>query len=271
MKLNKKYLAPICSLFVTGGLLITIAVLTLGSSFGWFSNNDKVSASGISVSSVSPYNTDQQLCVLEDGTLTPLGEDADPVLLSDLTPDATKTVYVRIQNNEDSPLNLELLLAAPTLIGEYVSETTTSGNTTVTNYYYFGSQIRISDIRTCNVSGTASGNDLRIVHGKDAFLLTMPDSFYSGDVTKDTVTQGVGVTSPYQGTPSQKKLTGAITVPAATKDADTGDVTPGVIYLAIDFQFAENGQEQNPYIGFGTGSSRGALSRQLLCWYTEGN
>ena len=269
MKLNKKYLAPICSLFVTGGLLITIAVLTLGSSFGWFSNNDKVSASGISVSSVSPYQTSQVMCQLVDGSLVPMDGTALDVL-SGMVPGDTQTAYVRIENKELAALNMELLLSAPREgISDTVVTETVDGTT---NYYYFGSQIRVTSIRTCNVSGTASGNELRIVHGKDAFLLTMPDGFYTGDTTSDEVKQGVGVTAEYDfSTAAQKKLTGAITVPAATKDADTGDVTPGVIYLAITFEFAENGQEQNPYIGFGTGSSRGALSRQLLCWYTEGN
>lgn len=270
MKLNKKYLAPICSLFVTGGLLITIAVLTLGSSFGWFSNNDKVSASGISVSSVSPYQTSQVMCQLVNGSLVPMdGTTLD--VLSGMVPGNTQTAYVRIENQELAALNMELLLSAPR---EGVSDTVVTETVDgTTNYYYFGSQIRVTSIHTCNVSGTASGNDLRIVHGKDAFLLTMPDSFYTGDdKTSDEVKQGVGVTAEYDfSTAAQKKLTRAITVPAATKDADTGDVTPGVIYLAIDFQFAENGQEQNPYIEFGTGNSSGTLSRQLLCWYSEGN
>jgi hypothetical protein len=204
------------------------------------------------------------MCQLVDGSLVPMDGAASDVL-SGMVPGDTQTAYVRIENSELEALSMELLLSAPNGLSD--ATVPVDGM-----YYYFGSQIRVTSIRTCDVSGTASGSELRIVKGKEAFLLTMPNGFYTGDLTSDEVKQGVGVTAEYDfSTAAQKKLTGAITVPAATKDADTGDVTPGVIYLAITFQFAENGQEQNPYIGFGTGSSRGTLSRQLLCWYSEGN
>lgn len=259
MKLNKKFLSPLISLVVTGTLLVTIGVLTLGSSFGWFSHNAEVSASGISVSSVSPYKTEQQLCQLaSNGTLVPLNDTTAKALFSDLVPGKSVTVYLRVINPEAVALNMELLFGAPSALSDVSTSETIDGTT---NYYYFGSQLRVTSILACDASGTTTGSDLRIVKGKDAFLLTMPDSFYTGDTASDAVTQGVGVTTAYDfSTASQKKLTGEINVAAGA-----------TAYFAITFQFAENGQEQNPYINFGVTSagSRGSIYRELLCWYSE--
>ena len=260
MKLNKKYLAPLCSLFVTGGLLITIAVLTLGSSFGWFSNNDKVSASGISVSSVSPYKTEQKLYVQNDAKngLVELSTAADAKsFFSGMVPNDTKTVYVAITNNEETALNVELLLSAPN----------ESDEVCVTNNglkYYFGSQIKISTIQLSDATGAITdATDLRTTSLKEskigeAYLLTMPKSFY--DV--ESGLQGVGVSAEYNfTTASQKKISEAVEVTAGA-----------TVYVAVTFEFVENGQVQNPYINFGAatnedGTTNGTLSRQLLCWY----
>ena len=261
MKLNKKYLAPLCSLFITGALLISILVLSLGNSFGWFARNEKVSASGLSVSTFSSYKTEQVLCMLEsNGTLVPLNDETAASLFSDLVPGESVTVYLQIFNAEDIALNTTLLLSAPTALTDNAVRTDESDP----NYYYFGSQIRVKSILPCDKNGVvAEGNsqDLRIVQGKQAFLLTMPDSFYTGDVTKDTVKQGVGTTTAYDfSTALPKTLTKDIEIAARA-----------TVYLAITFEFAENGQVQNPYINFGAASadSPGTLSRQLLCHYTK--
>lgn len=258
MKLNKKYLAPLCSLFITGALLISILVLSLGKSFGWFARNERVSATGLSVSTVSPYKTEQTLCMQgNNGTLAPLNEETAASLFSNLLPDETATVYLKIFNSEDIALSTTLFLSAPTALTDGAVRT----DETDLNYYYFGSQIRVKSILSCNENGVvAEGNsqDLRIVQGKEAFLLTMSDSFYTGDVTKDTVKQGVGTPTAYDfSTTSPKQLTAEIEVAAGA-----------TVYLAITFEFAENGQVQNPYINFGT-AGQGTLSRQLLCHYAK--
>ena len=261
MKLNKKYLAPLCSLFVTGTLLISIAVLSLGRSFGWFARNELVLASGISVSSISPHKTEQVLCTLEsNGTLVPLSDETAASLFSDLVPGESVTVYLKIFNPESVALNTDLLLSAPTEL----TDTPARADETDPDYYYFGSQIRVKSILPCNENGVIAegeGQDLRIVQGKEAFLLTMPNSFYTGDVTKDTVKQGVGVTAAYDfSTDMPKQLTNEIEIAAGE-----------TVHLAITFEFVENDQSQNPYIHFGVASagSNGTLSRRLLCRYTE--
>lgn len=261
MKLNKKYLAPLCSLFVTGALLVSILVLSLGRSFGWFARNERVSATGLSVSTVSPYKTEQVLCMPgDDGTLVPINDETAASLFSGLLPDESVTVYLRIVNSEAIALDTTLLLSAPT--AQTDSAVRTDENDP--NYYYFGSQIRVKSILPCNQNGVVAegnGQDLRIVQGKEAFLLTLPDSFYTGDVTKDTVKQGVGTTTAYDfSTASPKTLANDIEVAAGS-----------TVYLAITFEFAENDQVQNPYINFGVAGTdpQGTLSRRLLCSYEK--
>ena len=45
----------------------------------------------------------------------------------------------------------------------------------------------------------------------------------------------------------------------------------GEVYIAITFEFAENGQVQNPYIDFGTAGDHAdcKLERDILCWYSQ--
>jgi hypothetical protein len=88
----------------------------------------------------------------------------------------------------------------------------------------------------------------------------MPDAFYTNGV------QGVGATatqvSDAFAAASQKMLTGsdAITVEASES-----------VWIAITFEFAENGQVQNPYIDFGTEGDHAGykLERDILCWYNQ--
>lgn len=279
MKLNKKYLAPLCSLLVTGGLLVSIAVLTLGSSFGWFSNNDKVSASGISVSSVSPYKTAQALYVKDEatGTLTPLGETANTTLFSKMLPGNKQTVYLEVQNTDNVDLELELLLSAP---NNSTSGGTDSGYADGTNYYYLGTQMRVSEIKlaTCTKSGDTitctgtSGNDLRAVSGANAYLLTIPDDAFYPDGLQETAATAKQIQDAFAQA-SQKKLTNSNTAKILVENGET-------VYLAITFEFVENNQVQNPYIDFGnkdvanTNSETAdranyVLTRTLLCWYSE--
>lgn len=285
MKLNKKYLAPLCSLFVTGGLLLSIAVLTLGSSFGWFSNNDKVSATGISVSSISPFKTEEMLYMCTDektGKLVPLQDYANATVFSAMLPGNQRTVYLKVTNEEsDTALSLDLLLSAPstsTDSGYSANVTTGTGEnaTTVTEYYYFGTQVRVSKIAlaACTVTVTdgvesvtrqsVSDTDLCTLTGAQKFLLTMPDAFYTNGV------QGVGATatqvSDAFAAASQKMLTGSDAITVAAE---------GTVWVAITFEFVENGQVQNPYIDFANKNSKDevkkgfVLTREILCRYSE--
>ena len=273
MKLNKKYLAPLCSLFVTGGLLLSIVVLVMGSSFGWFSNNDKVSATGISVSSISPFKTEEML-YMEDpntaGKLVPLQDYANATVFSAMLPGNQRTVYLRVYNEEsDTDLSLDLLLSAP-------STSTDSGYAENDQHYYFGTQVRVSKIAlaACTVTVTdgvesvtrqsVSDTDLCTLTGSQKFLLTMPDAFYTNGV------QGVGATatqvSDAFAAASQKMLTGSDAITVAAE---------GTVWIAITFEFVENGQVQNPYIDFANKSSEDAtkagfvLTREILCRYGE--
>ena len=264
LKLNKKYLAPLASLLVTGGLLMTVGVLLLGSSFGWFSHNDRVTATGLSVSSVSPYKTEQSLYELKDGVLTKLTSTAEAELFANMLPGDTRTVYLGVTNTDTVTLDLQVLLSAPSLSTDsgYSAEVT-EDETTVTEHYYLGSQIRVADIKMATATGATTGNEICALTGKNAFLLTMPDSFYQNG-KQSTGATAAEVTAAFESA-AQKKLT------------DTGSITVApneTVYVAITFEFAENNQVQNPYINFGTDNAGTApkncvLTRTLLCWYSE--
>ena len=285
MKLNKKYLAPLCSLLVTGGLLVSIAVLTLGSSFGWFSNNDKVSASGISVSSVSPYNMGQTLVTFTydaDGNITgetELSDKAAAELFSGMLPTNKRTVYLRVRNSEKAAMSLEILLSAPSKYDESTDNGSDSEFVKDNLYHYFGSQIRISEIAAFDKAGNGGkgslGTSYCTVKGtNNAYLLTMPatDSNSNSNYQGTGGTPNTGFSEPYDfSKASQKKLTSAIPIPAAIDDEK-----PSYTYYAITFEFVDNGKVQNAYINFGS-SAKGVtapesgyrLSRTLLCWYSE--
>ena len=280
MKLNKKYLAPLCSLFVTGGLLLTIGVLVMGSSFGWFSNNDRVTASGLSVSSISPYKTTENLYMLDEETnqLVKLENVGSTTLFSNMLPTDQRTVYLEVTNNEsDTPLSLDVLLSAP---NNTTNGGTDSGYSDENGYYYFGSQIRITNIQISDSTGALSNDATANICAVDgttqAYLLTIPavdgeNSFYD-----ENGLQGVGatanqITAAFQNA-SQKKLTDAnsITVPAGE-----------TVYIAFTFEFVENNQVQNPYIDFANKAGITAedtakelerkncvLTRELLCQYS---
>ena len=289
MKLNKKYLAPLCSLFVTGGLLLSIVVLVMGSSFGWFSTNDKVSASGISVSSISPFKTDEAL-YMEDPNNTPsspkklvkLTSYDDATVFAQMLPGQTRTVYLKVTNKEsDTDLSLDLLLSAPsTSTDSYYTANVTTGTgenaTTVTEYYYLGSQIRVNKIAlaTVTVTGTEGNETVTldsvattdlsgdVMTGSQKFLLTMPESFYTDGV------QRVGATST--------EVTQAFAAASQKKMANGIEIEKNeTAWIAITFEFAENGQVQNPYIDFANKSSSDTakkayvLTREILCWYGE--
>lgn len=284
MKLNKKYLAPLCSLFVTGGLLLSIAVLVMGSSFGWFSNNDKVSASGISVSSISPFGADEELYMEDPNNtatspkkLVKLTSFDDATVFAQMLPGQTRTVYLKVTNTDSVDLSLDLLLSAPsTSTDSYYTANVTTGTgenaTTVTEYYYFGSQIRVNKIALATVTVTGTeGNETvtldsvatadlseSVMTGTQRFLLTMPESFYTDGV------QGVGATST--------EVTQAFAAASQKKMANGIEIEVNeTVWIAITFEFAENGQVQNPYIDFGTKGDHAdyKLEREILCWYGE--
>lgn len=266
MKLNKKYLAPLCSLFVTGGLLLSIAVLTLGSSFGWFSTNDKVSATGISVSSVSPYDTDESLWMLNEDKNALVTFDNS--LFAGMCPADQRTVFLKVVNNEGVDLTLDLLLSAP------IKDTTDTGyadENTGNIWYYLGTQMRVVNVQISDSNGTISDTAVNYcaLTGSNAFLLTIPDangtSFYTDGK------QGVGATTAQIesafAAAAQKKMT----QPPTDGEPITIAANKGEVYIAITFEFAENGQVQNPYIDFGTEGDHAGykLERDILCWYSE--
>ena len=148
--------------------------------------------------------------------------------------------------------------------------------TTVTEYYYFGTQVRVSKIALANCTVTetdgaesvvlqcVADTDLCTLTGAQKFLLTMPDAFYTNGV------QGVGATEAQVNSAfaaaSQKMLTGSDAITVAAK---------GTVWIAITFEFVENGQVQNPYIDFANKNSEDetkkgfVLTREILCRYGE--
>jgi hypothetical protein len=246
-------------------LLPSVNTAMLSSSFGWFSNNDKVSATGISVSSVSKYDTEESLWMLNKNALVPF----DNSLFAGMCPADQRTVFLKVVNKESVKLTLDLLLSAP------IKDTTDTGyadENTGNIWYYLGTQMRVVNVQISDSNGTISDTAVNYcaLTGSNAFLLTIPDANGTSFYTKDGK-QGVGATTAQIesafAAAAQKKMT----QPPTDGEPITIAANKGEVYIAITFEFAENGQVQNPYIDFGTEGDHAGykLERDILCWYNQ--
>ena len=175
-------------------------------------------------------------------------------LFSDLTPGDTVTVQLYVENQSDSSISFELLMAAPVENQDEIPLIKDE------KYHYFGSQIRINSVKNANT------DVLRLV-GNDRYLLTLDSELYIGE-KKDLPPTSIDDKYDFL-LISEKKLTNAISIPAG-----------GNITLDIELQFVDNGISQNAYIGFGSADAFDenienvappTLSRTLICYFAYEN
>lgn len=237
-KTIKSLIYKAASLLLLSIFLCTSVFIYLQKSFGWFSDNDEVSASGLSVQSGTGANVNIRLArdLDEDGTIEAneyFEEDAYPIF-SELIPDNDEplVVYVVFENKESDPISVSLSMLAPTeeddipILHDEHHEITTDP-TKAERFHYFGSQIRLNSI---TVGGTKTTLNKYLLEttalGENTgYQTTYVDQAYDFSTTTD-----ITLISPEA----------PLTIPAGQ-----------TVMVALEFQFVDNQTIQNAYINFG--------------------
>ncbi|MGN0806417.1 MAG: TasA family protein [Candidatus Coproplasma sp.] len=210
--MNKSKLKNLIKLIVACVVAVAFTVVAViffvqDNAFAWFAKNNQVSASGMSATVKSDY----------DVTLTASASTE----LSALYPGQSATVTLTFKNNEAEQLKADIYLT----VGAEVPITENG------NYYYFGSQIKVTAVEATATFQSAE---------KDFFLMTT-EVKNSGQVSY--------VTEPKTAT-DQLLVTG-LELPAEY-----------TVTVTITFTFIDNGDDQSKYINFG--NSSGSCSRGIL-------
>lgn len=257
-KQMKSLLYKAGSLVLLGIFMFTAVFGYLSRSFGWFSDNTEVSASGMSVQSSEGLNVKANFATPnEKGEyVVPGTNDATFAAFSELIPGSKVLLYVKVENFETVPVTVNLSLAPPTTdvekpiihnaSGEVVAPTTAGAGC---SYYYFGSQLRINSMVL--VEGSLAGGSTLVYQqtGQGKYLLPTTSLGYDKNGVEGDIYQVTGVTSPVTFPTTAMLLTNDFTLPAAT-EAD-GKVTPSSVVIAVEVEFVDNRENQNAYIKFG--------------------
>lgn len=264
-KQMKSLLYKAGSLVLLGIFMFTAVFGYLSRSFGWFSDNTEVSASGMSVQSSEGLNVKANFATPnEKGEyVVPGTNDATFAAFSELIPGSKVLLYVKVENFETVPVAVNLSLAPPTTAvdevpiiihnesGKVVASTTDGA---AYSYYYFGSQLRINSMVL--VKGSLYGDSTLVYQqtGQGKYLLPTTSLGYDkngvkGDIYQVTGLSATGVTAPVTFPTTAMLLTNDFTLPAAT-EAD-GTVTPSSVVIKVEVEFVDNRENQNAYIKFG--------------------
>lgn len=257
------------SLLLLAIFLCTSVFIYLQKSFGWFSDNDEVSASGISVQSGSgaaidiamsyaKFNGSKTAADIEALTYTNIGTTASAPIFNQLSPGDKIALKLSFKNNESSVRYLSLSMLAPTANNEKPimhdsNHAVTTDPEEAVRYHYFGSQIRINSVSVNSGFGPTYLLTTEFISGSNNTLQTTY-------VEKENISNLFNNLSdvqlvPYtQGTGNNFALAG---------NGTTTDVI-------IVFEFVDNSTIQNAYINFG--SQEGQLcQRTLYCTFEETN
>lgn len=266
-KTIKSLIYKAASLLLLSIFLCTSVFIYLQKSFGWFSDNDEVSASGISVQSgtgaaidiamsYAKFDGSKTAAEIKALTYTNIGTTASAPIFNQLSPGDKIALKLSFTNNESTVRYLSLSMLAPTAKNEtpIITSVTTSGGTTAPRYHYFGSQVRIN-----SVSVNADFDPTYLL--KTAEILdenNKPTGFQQTYIeNNESVFTGLTDTAlvPYtQGASNNVALAGE----GATTD------------VIIVFEFVDNSTIQNAYINFG--SQAGQLcQRTLYCTFEDTN
>ena len=161
-KTIKSLIYKAASLLLLAIFLCTSVFIYLQKSFGWFSDNDEVSASGLSVQSGSgaavnismsyaKFNGNKTAADIEALTYTNIGTTASAPIFKDLNPGDKIALKLSFKNNESSVRYLSLSMLAPTAENEKPimhdsNHDVTTNPSEAVRYHYFGSQIRINSV-----------------------------------------------------------------------------------------------------------------------------
>lgn len=274
-KTIKSLIYKAASLLLLSIFLCTSVFIYLQKSFGWFSDNTEVSASGLSVQSSEGLDVRAEFAEpdlnAEGGYVVP-DINTPPENISafnDLLPGQTCTVYLKVSNYTTSKVKVSLSLAAPNANdekpiihddnGKVVAELPSEHNGY--KVHYFGSQLRIKSV-TC-VGGSMAENERPAVSsalsGQARYLLET--NLISGTDMQATYTSDLITLSSL----SNKKLTTDFVLPAAASTAET-DATYAI--LAIEVEFVDNRDVQNAYIDFGIPITIGDTTFTPICHRT---
>ena len=282
-KTIKSLIYKAASLLLLSIFLCTSVFIYLQKSFGWFSDNTEVSASGLSVQSSEGLDVRAEFAEPdlegEGGYVVPDIQDAENLnAFNDLLPGQTCTVYLKVSNYTTSKVKVSLSLAAPNdddekpIIHDATGKVVAKLPNEHPGYkvHYFGSQLRINSVTYVagNIESDGEGNaiavnsDINELSGQAQYLLeTSQLSNADNNFLQTTYTSELITLSSL----SNKKLTTDFVLPAAASTADE-DATYAI--LAIEVEFVDNRDVQNAYIDFGMPITIGDTTFTPICHRT---
>lgn len=271
-KTIKSLIYKAASLLLLAIFLCTSVFIYLQKSFGWFSDNTEVSASGLSVQSSEGLDVRAEFAEPGEGGgyIVPDIQDAENLnAFNNLLPGQTCTVYLKVSNYTTSNVKVSLSLAAPSDSDETPIIHDASGNVVSAlpdphdgyKVHYFGSQLRINSV-TCVGGSMAEGNRPAVSSAlSDQARYLLETNLISGTDMQATYTSELITLSSL----SDKKLTTDFVLPAA---ASTADADATYVVLAIEVEFVDNRDVQNAYIDFGVPITIGDTTFTPVCHRT---
>jgi hypothetical protein len=256
-KTIKSLIYKAASLLLLAIFLCTSVFIYLQKSFGWFSDNTEVSASGLSVQSSKGLDVKAEFNAPDPdlgGDVVPniKVEDGEQVSVSfpNLHPGNKFYVNLVLSNSESSNVKITLALKAPTA-AEEKAVVTSDG------YTYFGAHLRINDVKIYKDGATfqnMTSVKASTFTGQNAFLLTTtPAQSGVGQRTYEQTEFNFGAA-----TNVNKVLTKEIEIAAE-----------GSVTLVFEIEFVDNGEAQNPLIDFAKEGSSQVCTRMLICTTEE--
>ena len=246
-KTIKSLIYKAASLLLLAIFLCTSVFIYLQKSFGWFSDNTEVSASGLSVQSSEGLDVE---ATFKDPTSAP-GTAVKPnittgnqVSFLDLHPGNIMYVNLELKNNEAVPVNVTLSLKAPTENDDFAI-------VTEEGYTYFGAHIRINSMKL--------GEEEKMLDslvGDDRY--TKPYLLdYAPDDTDEYHNTFFPSAYNFEGNTTDKLLTKEIYIAANS-----------TVTLVLEIEFVDNEMVQNPLIDFGAVEGQ-VCTRMLICTTEE--
>ena len=280
-KQMKSLLYKATSLVLLGIFMCTAVFGYLSRSFGWFSDNTEVSASGMSVQSSDGLNVEATIKPGDGGAgyVHPeMSENNTLASFQGLTPGTKMLLQIQLLNFEGTDVEVVLNLASPSA-NEDVA-VVTSGQ-----YTYFGAHLRLNsfkvthtltidpETKTPSTPTALSASDIKnVTHASitpgtaeyiaaNEYLLTLDEKYHKEHKESETQTRIVQSTlcnEAHTFGDAVKTLTNGIEIPKNS----------GVI-VTLELEFVDNDLVQNPLINFGVADTNQICSRKIICTTTE--
>lgn len=256
-KTIKSLIYKAASLLLLAIFLCTSVFIYLQKSFGWFSDNDEVSASGLSVQSGSGAAVNISMSYQKNGTGDFIAIDSSSTapIFKDLNPGDKIALKLSFTNNESTVRYLSLSMLAPTaenekpIMHDSNHEVTTDPGAAV-RYHYFGSQIRINSVSVNADFDPTYLLTTEFISGSDTLQKTYVEKENISNLFNNL--SDVQLVPYTQGASNNFELAGN----GATTD------------VIIVFEFVDNSTIQNAYINFGASADQ-VCKRTLYCTFEE--